>query len=72
MQRTGQPVVFDERHVTGLQIKTTAIAQGVAIQPDFVLYEVGPHGQLRPVGDADTVTLHERQQFRATAPDDNS
>jgi hypothetical protein len=67
-----QPVVFEDHKATGAEIKATAIAQGVAIQADFALFEV-KHGEpLKPIGDADTVTLHPQQAFRALAPDDNS
>jgi hypothetical protein len=67
-----KPVIFEEHKQTGLQIKTTAIAQGVAIQADFPLFEVhGPHN-LQPIGDRELVTLHPHQEFRAVAPDDNS
>jgi|GEM_PF-1460618 len=67
------PVVFEEHKTTGAGIKTTAIAQSVPhIQQNFILSEVKGPGHLKPVGDADPVTLHEGQSFRATAPDDNS
>ncbi|MGE0539194.1 MAG: multiubiquitin domain-containing protein [Dehalococcoidia bacterium] len=66
------PVVFHIKKATGSEIKATAISQGVNIQADFVLYEVHGGGKLKPVLDDDTVTLHERQAFRAVAPDDNS
>jgi hypothetical protein len=64
--------VFNERKATGAEIKTTAIGQGVPIQPDFALFELREHGVLKPVGDRDQVTLHPNQKFRAVAPDDNS
>lgn len=65
------PVRFQDRRATGLEIKTTAIAQGVNIRPDFALFRVeGSHQH--PVGDSDEVTLHEHEQFLAVAPDDNS
>jgi hypothetical protein len=65
-------VVFQERHVTGAEIKSTAISQGVAIQQDFVLYEVKGHGRLELIEDGDRVTLHPNQEFRALTPDDTS
>jgi Multiubiquitin len=68
----GKAVVFHEHRATGAAIKAAAIAQGVAIQPDFNLFEVKGPGKLKPVGDADPVELHEHQEFRAVAPDDNS
>ncbi len=67
-----RPVVFHQHQVTGAEIKATAIAQGVSIQPDFNLFEEKGHGTLKPVGDHDTVRLHQHQEFVATAPDDNS
>jgi len=67
-----QPVVFLERKATGSEIKATAIAQGVQIQSDFVLFEVKDDGVLKQIGDAETVQLHPNQRFRAVGPDDNS
>jgi Multiubiquitin len=67
-----RPVTFSEHKATGLEIKQTAIKQGVAIQEDFVLFEVKGNSPLKQIGDCETVTLHEGQKFRATAPDDNS
>ena len=66
------PVIFEEHRATGAGIKAAAIIQGVAIQQDFVLFEVKGAGHLKPVGDADEVNLHNGQDFRAVAPDDNS
>ncbi len=66
------PVNFSEHKVTGLEIKQTAIHQGVAIQPDFVLFEVKGDAPLKQIGDAEVLTLHKGQIFRAVAPDDNS
>ncbi|MHC5777954.1 multiubiquitin domain-containing protein [Nostoc sp.] len=67
-----RPVNFSQHKVTGLEIKQTAIKQGVAIQEDFVLFEVKGNSPLKQIGDCETITLHEGQKFRATAPDDNS
>ena len=67
-----KPVVFQQHRVTGVEIKTTAIAQGVSIQQDFVLFEVKGAGHLKQISDDEVVTLHEHAQFRAVAPDDNS
>jgi hypothetical protein len=65
-------VKFTEHQVTGAIIKSTAIAQGVPIQPDFQLFQI-IHGQpLKQIGDNEQVNLHECEAFRATAPDDNS
>ncbi len=65
-------VTFHHRIVTGEQIKATAIAQDVQIQPDFVLFEVKGKDPLKQVADDETVRLHEHERFRAVAPDDNS
>lgn len=67
-----KPVTFHVRHATGMEIKETAIAQGVHIQRDFVLYEVKGPGKLTRIADDGKVTLHPEQRFRATTPDDNS
>lgn len=66
------PVTFQDHKVTGLEIKQTAIQQGVAIQEDFNLFRVKGGGKLDPIADGETVTLHKDEEFRATAPDDNS
>jgi hypothetical protein len=66
-----KPVTFDVLKATGSQIKATAIAQGVEIQPSFQLFEVKGDG-LKPVPDDKEVTLHANQEFRAVTPDDNS
>lgn len=68
----GNEVVFQVHEASGAQIKATAISQGVAIQQDFNLFRVKPEGGLQPIGDAETVKLHEHEKFRAVAPDDNS
>jgi hypothetical protein len=67
-----QPVRFEERVATGSEIKAAAIAQGVAIQQNFVLQEELPNGTSRIVGDSDEVRLREHLRFTAIAPDDNS
>lgn len=65
-------VILHVRKATGMAIKQAAITQGVSIQPDFALFEVHGQGNLKPVGDLETVVLHKGQKFRAVAPDDNS
>ncbi len=65
-------VTFHEHKATGLQIKKTAISQKVPIQLDFALFEIKGHGQLKQIGDHETIELHKGQAFRAVAPDDNS
>jgi hypothetical protein len=67
-----QPVTLEGHKATGAQIKAAAIAQGVHIQPNFVLQEELPNGTSRIVGDNDEVHLREHLRFTAIAPDDNS
>jgi hypothetical protein len=67
-----QPVTIHGSSVTGGEIKTAAIAQGVAIQQNFVLQEELPNGTSRIVGDNDEVHLRAHLRFTAIAPDDNS
>jgi hypothetical protein len=67
-----QPVKLQGHKATGAEIKAAAIAQGVIIQPNFVLQEELPNGNSRIVGDADEVHLREHLRFTAIAPDDNS
>lgn len=67
-----QPVALTGHNATGAEIKGAAIAQGVLIQPNFVLQEELPNGTSRIVGDADSVHLRPHLRFTAIAPDDNS
>jgi hypothetical protein len=68
-----KPVQFTKRRVTGLEIKQTAIAQGVKIDLGCVLYQVKPDGQLGPaIRDDQCVTLKHCDAFSCVAPDDNS
>jgi Multiubiquitin len=67
-----QPVTVQQTEVTGLQIKQAAIDQGVAIETDFQLFEKQGEGKLTLISDTKTIKIHEREEFRATAPDDNS
>lgn len=67
-----QPVTLKGHSATGTEIKAAAIAQSVAIQPNFVLQEELPNGTSRIVGDNDVVHLREHLRFTAIAPDDNS
>jgi len=68
----GNPVTLPDRKVTGHEIKAAAIAQGVQIQPNFVLRQELPNGREQIIGDADEVKVHEHDCFTALAPDDNS
>jgi hypothetical protein len=65
-------VEMPEKEATGLEIKQAAIAQGVAIQLNFVLQQELPNGSSVIVGDADRVRIREHMSFTAIAPDDNS
>ena len=67
-----KPVAVDEPIVTGLQIKESAIAQGVVIGLDFQLALVEADGKHRIIGDGDKVDVREAKDFFATASDDNS
>ena len=67
-----QPVKLHGHTATGAEIKAAAIAQGVLIQPNFVLQEELPNGTSKTVGDKDPVHLREHLRFTAIAPDDNS
>lgn len=67
-----QPVRLDGKSATGAQIKAAAIAQGVLIQPNFVLQEELPNGTSRVIGDSDEVHLRAHLRFTAIQPDDNS
>lgn len=66
-----QEVRMRRRVATGLQIKNEAIAQGVAIRFDFVLFKVEGDA-LQPIKDDQRVHLHEREEFRCVSGDDNS
>jgi hypothetical protein len=66
------PVTFQDHKTNGLEIKRSAIQQGVSIQEDFNIFRVNGGGKLDPIADNENVTLHKNEEFRATAPDDNS
>ncbi|GIK83307.1 MAG: hypothetical protein BroJett024_44120 [Alphaproteobacteria bacterium] len=67
----GRPVSIEGPKATGSEIKQAAIAQGVPIQIDFLLYEELP-GKNKPVPDEKEIPVHPNQQFVAIANDDNS
>lgn len=67
-----RPVRLTGDRVTGLEIKQAAIAQGVAIQLDFVLSMRLERGGSRIVGDTDQVKVEDHARFTAVAGDDNS
>lgn len=67
-----KPVVLDDRHTTGAEIKSAAIAAAVPIQPDFVLSEVLPNGKQKIVPDDKQITVKDGDEFWAIPGDDNS
>ena len=67
-----RPVQLPDRTVTGAQIKHAAIAQGVPIQPDFVLVEELGNDRTKVIGDHDTVRVNKHSRFLANDGDDNS
>jgi hypothetical protein len=68
----GQKVVLNESEATGAEIKAAAIADGVPIQPDFVLSEVLPSGKQKMVPDDKKIHLKAGDEFWAIPGDDNS
>lgn len=67
------PVHLRERVVTALELKKTAIAQGVKIDIDNVVYRVKADGSLGPaIRDDEKIVLHECDSFSCVAPDDKS
>ncbi len=67
----GQPVEMPKGEASGAEIKEAAIAQGVAIEPDFSLFLRGKHG-LDPVRDDEVIKVKKGDEFSAVAPDDVS
>ena len=71
----GKVVTLEEERgrleATGAEIKAAAIAQGVAIRPDFVLFHARG-SELDQVDDGEAIVVDPNQSFRAVAPDDNS
>jgi Multiubiquitin len=63
--------MMGHRH-TGLEIKQAAIAQGVKIEPDFLLYLERHHQPNKPIEDDEEVTITDESRFDAIADDDNS
>lgn len=67
-----KPVKIEGPKVSGLEIKKTAIEQGVGIELDFHLAMLGSDGKYDPVGDSEIVEVTNDSKFVATAGDDNS
>lgn len=57
---------------TGLLVKQAAIAQGVEIQLDFILYLDLGGGRTKTIDNSDEVTVHDGTEFTAIDNDDNS
>jgi hypothetical protein len=55
--------------VTGEQLKQAAIAAGVPIQADFILYKKDGTNY-EPILDDKQITVHKAEQFRCVASDD--
>jgi Multiubiquitin len=66
-----QPVEFKTHHAMGLTLKETAIAQHVKIELDFSLFKRSD-GHSEPIADDQRIQLHQGEEFRAVAPDDQS
>jgi hypothetical protein len=63
--------MIGHRH-TGLEIKEAAIAQGVKIERDFLLYLMRDHGPNKQIDNDEEVTITDHSRFHAIADDDNS
>lgn len=67
-----KPVTLEDARQTGMSIKQAAIAQGVQIQPDFVLSIERGAGKTELIGDDQPVRVHKDERFVAIPNDDNS
>lgn len=65
-------VQIEGPRTTGLNVKETAIRQGVPIQLDFVLYLDLGGGRTKTIDNSDEVTVHDGTEFTAIDNDDNS
>jgi len=65
-------VILKHQNQTGLSIKEAAIAQGVAIQTDFVLSIERGGGKTELIGNDDHIKVHRHERFLAIPNDDNS
>jgi multiubiquitin len=66
-----RPITIDGARQTGASIKEAAIAQGVPIQLDFLLSRKDG-SKFAPVGDEESIRVHDGDEFRALDGDDNS
>jgi hypothetical protein len=68
-----KPVTLPRHRATGLEIKEAAIAQGVAIELDFILTLEARDGEpARTIDDDETVTVTRESVFLANDGDDDS
>jgi Multiubiquitin len=67
-----QAILLPKSEMTGLEIKTTAIEQGIPIDVGFQLWIEHGNGNDIQIGDDDPVKVHPKMVFTAIAPDDNS
>lgn len=67
-----KPVVVTGPRLTGLQIKQTAIEQGVGIKLTFILSQVEPGARPKIIGDNEPVTVNKNSAFVANDDDDDS
>ena len=68
-----KPVTLPSHRVTGLQVKQTAIAQGVQIEEDFLLTLEAFEGQsARTIADDEPITVTRHSEFTANDADDDS
>jgi hypothetical protein len=67
------PVKMGKRKATALEIKQAAMAQGVNIQLDFVLFKMDAEGNNGPaLADDKVMKLSDCDEFRCVSQDDNS
>lgn len=66
-----RPVTVRGASQTGLSIKESAIAQGVPIKIDFLLSRKAG-AKFKPIGDDESIRVHNEDEFRANDGDDNS
>jgi hypothetical protein len=68
-----KPVTLASHRVTGLEIKQSAIAQGVEIELDFLLTLEAHRGHpARVIADDETITVTNHSVFTANDGDDDS
>jgi hypothetical protein len=65
-------ILLQKGHLSGLEIKHGAIAQGLPIQPTYVLFLIKNRNHRKVIGDADVIEIHDGIEFAAVADDDNS